>query len=155
MVFNLIMTLLSISISALRNDVNGQLSESINSFGIVLGCIVSGSVFVGEVIGLGDSGLFGKVAGVYDLKLWYVPFFLIKTVLFSLILQYGMLYSFNSYVTNAAAGLVFFYFLFILLLRPYKNSIISNLSVIVNEAIVIHSFLLADLKRFITIDEST
>ena len=85
----------------------------------------------------------------------YIPFFLIKTVLFSLILQYGMLYSFSSYVTNAAAGLVFFYFLSILLLRPYKNSIISNLSVIVNEAIVIHSFLLVDLKRFITIDEST
>ena len=130
--------------------------------------------FPRALIASDSCGVYGEWINVFGISHWswrlrtvwkghrsvrsetmYIPFFLIKTVLFSLILQYGMLYSFNSYVTNAAAGIVVFYFLSILLLRPYKNSIISNLTFIVNEAIVIHSFLLVDLKRFITIDEST
>jgi len=43
-------------------------------------------------MGLGSKGRFGKLGGVREMKVWYVPLFLLRTVLFSLFLQLNTIF---------------------------------------------------------------
>jgi hypothetical protein len=118
-VFNLIMTLLTLYISTIRTTIKGSISDYANAAAMLVGCFVSGGVFLGEMMGLGSKGRFGRVGGVKEMKVWYIPVFLLRTVLYSLILQLGTIFSFDGYILYAAGVLIASYFLIILFVRPY------------------------------------
>ena len=125
----------------------------LNAFFMLVGCLVCGTVFLGELMGFGDRGRFGKIGGVYQMKSWYVPIFLLRLTFFSLILQIGTILSFDYDLINySAAGLMALTLLVFVLLHPYKNSKLSNLAVFINEATILYSFFLAMKDQFINVD---
>jgi len=154
-VFNIIMTLLTLYISNLRNSIIGSFSFFINALAMLIGTFISGSVFLGEVMGLGSKGRFGKVGGVRKIKVWYIPLFLLRTVLFSLCLQLNTTFSSEGYIQYSAPVLIAAYLFLLVCLRPYESNKLSNISVIFNELSVLFSLGLPLMPKFMTVSSDT
>jgi len=90
------------------------------------------------------------------MKNWYVPIFLLRLALFSLILQIGIIFAFDQYLIKySAAGLMALTFLIFLLLHPYKNNKLSNLTVFINEITILYAFFLTMKNQIVKIDADT
>jgi len=100
---------------------------------------------------LGSKGNFGKVGGVYAMKIWHVPLFLLRMAPFSLRLQLGIFLSFNQIIQYVTIIIIISYLLILIFIRPYKNSILSNFSVILNELTVLYSFTLPFIFKLVVI----
>jgi hypothetical protein len=87
---------------------------------------------------------FRNYRGEEGAKTWYIPCFLARSLLISILIQIGISYSLNCLLYLVAA-LEFVYGIFLLLIRPYK-SVLHNVGVLFCQFTILYSLSLPFIK---------